>query len=111
MVIESFTGVRSGNLLSLRSAMLACLSAPWREYQVAGHQYEDRRSGTDRDGWLNVEIALRDLVANARRVLLGSLSDRLDELTLSRYHQFGPATQHFRISDPLDQRPLVKINQ
>src|SRR3546814_12489658 len=79
MVIESFTGVRSGNLLSLRSAMLACLSAPWREYQVAGHQYADRRSGTDRDGWLNVEIALRDLVASARRVRLGCPPARLAE--------------------------------
>src|SRR3546814_3434074 len=86
MVIESFTGVRSGNLLSLRSAMLACLSAPWREYQVAGHQYADRRSGTDRDGWLNVEIALRDLVASARRVRLGRSEEHTSELPVTNSH-------------------------
>src|SRR3546814_14116769 len=74
MVIESFTGVRSGSLPSLRSGMSGSLSAPGRENQIAGHEHPYGRAGADRDGRLAVEVALGDAIAGARRVAWGGLA-------------------------------------
>lgn len=51
-----------GTFPNLRSAMSTCLSTPRRKDQIPCHENPDRRTGTDRNRRLDVEIALGDLL-------------------------------------------------
>src|SRR3546814_20282931 len=102
MVIESFTGVRSGSLPSLRSGMSGSLSAPGRENQTAGHEHPYGRAGAERDGRLGVEVALGHAIAGAGRVALRVFALGLDRQVRFRFqtHRDAPA---------LDQRTRIEM--
>src|SRR3546814_7100616 len=104
MVIESFTGVRSGSLPSLRSGMSGSLSAPGRENQIAGHEHPYGRAGADRDGRLDVEVALGDAIAGARRIALRGFALGGDRQVRSRFHQRSDR-------DALEQRPGMRSEE
>ena len=53
------------------------LATPQRENEILVDDEPNDCAGPDRDRWLDLEIARRDLVAGTRNVLLGRFADRL----------------------------------
>jgi hypothetical protein len=66
---------------------LCCTSVPWGEDEIAMDHQPNCRARTDRDGGLDPEIALRDLIPGTGHAVLRRHADRLHKI-VSTAEQF-----------------------
>ena len=83
---------------------------PGSEYEIFVEDQPDDCARPDRDCWLDIEIARRELITGTRHILLGRLPDRLDEVALTRNRQLRTHTEQRGQRDALEQRPCVEID-
>ena len=101
------TGVRLGNLASLRSAISLLPSLPWRENQILVDDQPHRRARPDGDRRLDAEVAHRDL---ALPIVLGRAAHRLDQVAVAGESQFGANAEQHLEHDALDLLPSVHVD-
>src|SRR3546814_14893980 len=83
---------------------------PWRENEILVNDQSNRSAWTDRDRWLDTEIARRKLVAGARDILLGRFSDGFHKIALAGNRQFRPDAEQYCKRHTLQPRPGVKLD-
>lgn len=70
----------------------------------------DQRAGPDGDRWLDTEIALGNLFARARHIVLRRHTDRLHQIALAGKRQLGTHPEQGRQHDALEQLPCVEVD-